>query len=238
MPDQFRYVFRSLSQGRDVNRKYFKTIIKVFAKHPLLYHRRQVPMRGRDQAHINLMRTVAAEPLEFLLLQDAQEFRLKFQRHVANLVKKERPLVRELKAPCFLCDCSRKRSLQNAGLGQVRSVPPWSPATRKLSLATTGMNSRLSVEVTLVCAPQEQIHLFGFANGFLRMFGPHVGWIARLNVFQPGGLFPVCSHNSKLAASQKPTYRGRCGCAKNVVCCSFLILKAGFYSNAPRRVAS
>jgi hypothetical protein len=38
------------------------------------------------------------ESLELLFLQDAQQFRLKLQRDVADFVKKERALVRELKA--------------------------------------------------------------------------------------------------------------------------------------------
>ena len=41
-----------------------------------------------------------------------------------------------------------------------------------------------------------------------------------------------------MAISSKPTYRERSGCAKNVVCCPFLILEAGSYSHTPRRVAS
>jgi hypothetical protein len=35
-------------------------------------------MRGCDQADIHFVRVVAAEPLELLLLQDAQQFWLKF----------------------------------------------------------------------------------------------------------------------------------------------------------------
>src|SRR5271154_5808298 len=50
------------------------------------------------------MRTVAAEPLEFLLLQDAQQFRLKFQRYVADLVKKQSAFVGELEPSCFLAE--------------------------------------------------------------------------------------------------------------------------------------
>ena len=52
------------------------------------------------------MRAVAAESLEFLLLQDAEQFRLQFQRYVADLVKKERALVCEFEASCFLRDRS------------------------------------------------------------------------------------------------------------------------------------
>src|ERR1700733_14629989 len=55
------------------------------------------------------MRTVAAEPLEFLLLQDAQQFRLKFQRDIANLVKKQCAFVGELEPSRLLgdgaCEC-------------------------------------------------------------------------------------------------------------------------------------
>src|SRR5580700_6413817 len=56
------------------------------------------------------MCTVAAEPLEFLLLQDAQQLRLELQRYVANLVKKQRAFVGELEAPCFLGDGACKGS--------------------------------------------------------------------------------------------------------------------------------
>ena len=76
----------------------------------MLYHRGQIAMRGRDQADVNLVRTVAAEPLEFLLLQDAQQFRLKFQRNVADLVKKERAFVGEFEPSRFLGDGAGERS--------------------------------------------------------------------------------------------------------------------------------
>ena len=76
MPDQFRNVFGTLSQGWHVDRKYLHPIIKIFTKCALFYHRGQVPMRCRDQPDVNLMRAVATEPLEFLLLQNAEEFRL------------------------------------------------------------------------------------------------------------------------------------------------------------------
>src|SRR5215469_5343533 len=66
-------------------------------------------MRGGDQTDVNPVRTVAAEPLEFLLLQDAQQFRLKFQRDIADLVQKKRPLVGQFEAPDFLRDGAGKR---------------------------------------------------------------------------------------------------------------------------------
>ena len=84
--------------------KYLQPVIQILAKGRLLHHARQITMCGGDQADVNLVRAVAAEPLEFLLLQDAQQFRLKFQRDVADLVQKKRALVREFKASRLLRD--------------------------------------------------------------------------------------------------------------------------------------
>ena len=68
MPHQPRNILGALSERWNLDRKYFQTIVQIVAKSPLSYHRRQIPMRGRDQAYVNLMCTVASEPLEFLLL--------------------------------------------------------------------------------------------------------------------------------------------------------------------------
>src|SRR5271155_5482632 len=110
MPHQSRNIFRALPQGRHLDRKYFQAIIKVVAKGPLFHHRGQIPMRGCDQPPVNLMGAVAPEPLEFLLLQNAQQFGLKFQRYIANLVKKQRAFVGQLEPSRFLrdgaCECS------------------------------------------------------------------------------------------------------------------------------------
>src|SRR5215469_11161798 len=59
-------------------------------------------MRSGNKPDINLMGAVAAEPLEFLLLQNAQQFRLKFKRDIADLVQEKRALVRQFKAAHFL----------------------------------------------------------------------------------------------------------------------------------------
>src|SRR5258708_14785872 len=63
-------------------------------------------MRGCDKGNVNIMCAVAGESFEFLLLQDAQQFCLKFQWNVANFVKKKRALVRKFKASRFLSDRS------------------------------------------------------------------------------------------------------------------------------------
>src|SRR5262249_16424498 len=65
-------------------------------------------MRGCDHADIHFVRVVAAEPLELLFLQDAQEFCLKFERDVANFVKKKCAPIGEFESPGFFCYCSRE----------------------------------------------------------------------------------------------------------------------------------
>src|SRR5258708_36652966 len=49
----------------------------------------QVAMRGDNYAHVPFHRRVAAYPLDFALLQNAQEFRLHGQRHIADFVQKQ-----------------------------------------------------------------------------------------------------------------------------------------------------
>ena len=51
-----------------------------------------------------------AQPLEFLILQDPQQLGLQFQWNIANLVEKERTLVRQLHPADLLRNRSRKRA--------------------------------------------------------------------------------------------------------------------------------
>src|SRR5580693_532668 len=56
------------------------------------------------------MSAVTTEPLKLPLLQNAQQFRLKFERDIADFVQKECALVRQFKASHFLSDRPSKRS--------------------------------------------------------------------------------------------------------------------------------
>jgi hypothetical protein len=53
---------------------------------------------GGDDAHVHLQGAAAAQPLELLLLQHAQELGLEFGRDVAHLVEEEGAEVRHLEA--------------------------------------------------------------------------------------------------------------------------------------------
>src|SRR3954453_15573002 len=90
MTNQYWNVLRPLAQRRNLNREYLQPVIQVVTKRSLFHHSRQIAMSCGDEPHIHLMSAVAAESLKFLLLQDAQQLRLKLERDVANLVEKER----------------------------------------------------------------------------------------------------------------------------------------------------
>src|SRR5579859_5227890 len=67
-------------------------------------------MSSGDHANVHSVRTVATESLEFLLLQNSQQFGLKFQRDVPHFVKEEGAFVRELKTSRLLRNGSRECS--------------------------------------------------------------------------------------------------------------------------------
>src|SRR5205807_8690091 len=58
----------------------------------------QVELRGGDDPHVGSVRGALSDPLERLLLQDAQKLRLEVQRNVADLVEEERAACRQLEA--------------------------------------------------------------------------------------------------------------------------------------------
>jgi len=57
---------------------------------------------GRSyEANVYLVSPAAPQALEFLLLQDTQQFWLQWQRNVAHLVQEQRPLSANSKRPIF-----------------------------------------------------------------------------------------------------------------------------------------
>ena len=66
---------------------------------------------GRHQAHVHVDRLGAAQALELLFLQYAEQFGLQLWRDVADLVEKQRPPVRELETADLLADGAGKGAL-------------------------------------------------------------------------------------------------------------------------------
>ena len=72
---------------------------------------RRSVVRGRDHAHIDVLRLVAAEPLQFALLQNAQQLHLNRRRHIADFVEHHGAGVGLLEFARLARDCARECAL-------------------------------------------------------------------------------------------------------------------------------
>src|SRR5687767_2251062 len=92
-----RNVFSTLAQGRQLDLDRVETKQQIPAKAPLGHFRMQVGIRRRQQSHIHLLRLGRSDSLKITRLQHSQQLRLQVQRHVSNLVEKQRSAVCEFK---------------------------------------------------------------------------------------------------------------------------------------------
>ena len=86
-------VFLVIAQRRNIDRHDIQAVVEVLAERAFFERRAQVAIRGGDQAHIHFDGARAAEPLEFALLQNAQQLHLRGRRHIADFVEKKRAFV-------------------------------------------------------------------------------------------------------------------------------------------------
>src|SRR5882724_2257440 len=105
-----RNVLGAFPQCRELHWKHIQAVVKVTPELPAGYHLGQVATRSRYYAHIHPCRHGAAEPFEFLFLEDAQKFRLEVKREIADLVQEKRAAVREFETSDLRCQGPRKRS--------------------------------------------------------------------------------------------------------------------------------
>src|SRR5437870_4277509 len=101
-------IFRAFPQGWNVNRKNIQAVKQIFAKFLLLNHLSEVAIGGCDQVGIGVNSPCASQPLEFSLLEHAQQLGLKLQRNVADLIQKYRSAIGQLKAADALRDSAGK----------------------------------------------------------------------------------------------------------------------------------
>jgi hypothetical protein len=107
---QQRYVFAALPQWWNIQGKNVQPIIEVGAKFALFHHRLQVPVRSGYESDVGPDGPIAPNALEFLVLDGAEQLRLEFERHFADLVEKERSLMCQFEAS----DLLRHRSGEGA----------------------------------------------------------------------------------------------------------------------------
>src|SRR5882672_800339 len=88
---QQRDVICPLSQWWDLNRKHIEPVVKVLTKAARHHFLLQVTIGRSDDPHIREPRPVFAHALVTLLLQDAEQFALQFQRNFSNFIEENRP---------------------------------------------------------------------------------------------------------------------------------------------------
>jgi hypothetical protein len=96
--------------------------VEVLAERALRDGARQIGVRRADEADVGLARDVAAEPLEFARLQDAQELHLSRGREIADLVEEERAAVGFLEtadAQLFRARIGARLGAEKLGLEQL-----------------------------------------------------------------------------------------------------------------------
>ena len=117
-----RDVVLALAQRRHVDRDDVEAVVEVLAELPVGDHLRQVAVGRRDDADVGAQRAGAAEALELVLLQDAQDLRLRVGAHVADFVEEQRAAVGLLEAADALLVGAGERALlvsEQLGLEQV-----------------------------------------------------------------------------------------------------------------------
>ena len=90
MVGQQRNIFRAFGERRYFQVHYVEAVEQVFTKLAAGHHLRQVAVGGGDNPHVDFDIAVAAQRAHLALLQDAQQLHLQRNRHITDLVEKQR----------------------------------------------------------------------------------------------------------------------------------------------------
>src|SRR3954471_11793630 len=83
-------------------------IIQVAAKFTVGNGFRDFAVGGGYNSHVHSDGSIPTQTLEFLVLQNAKQLRLQFERNLADFIQKQRAFVSQLKPTDLLADCSSK----------------------------------------------------------------------------------------------------------------------------------
>src|SRR3982751_845879 len=109
-----RNVFASGTKRRQLQRNHVQPVEQILAESARADFFSQVLVRGSNDANVDLARDVLPDTLVLPFLEHAQEFGLKFQGKVANLVEEDGAAVRGLKAAGAIPHRARKRAADMA----------------------------------------------------------------------------------------------------------------------------
>src|SRR5258707_721627 len=100
----------SLAQRRQGHRHHVQSVVEILPEASGLHFRREIAVGGGHQANVHLERLGSADPFEFALLQDAQQFDLQGGRNLPDLVEEQRASVGELEATLLAADRAGERA--------------------------------------------------------------------------------------------------------------------------------
>ncbi len=86
---QQRNIVGTFAQRRQVDGEHVEPIVEIAAEFPVDNHLLEIAVGGGDQPDVGLDQLVAPQTFELLLLEDAQQFRLQLQRHIAHFIKEQ-----------------------------------------------------------------------------------------------------------------------------------------------------
>ena len=150
VPDKSGNIFDAFPQGRDHDRENVEAVEEIFAELAVFHHGFEVPARCGNHTDIYLDGPWTAEPFEFALLQNPQEFRLDFAGEFADFVQKDRRLVCEFEPANFPRESSvyapfsrPKSSLSMIVAGSARTVGLYHGAPAALAHLVNGSGDEL-----------------------------------------------------------------------------------------------
>ena len=163
---QCHQVVDALTQGRNAKVDHIQAVIQVLAEFAVHDRLLQIQVGGGHHAHVHLHGVLAADALEFVVLQYLQQLGLKLDIHVADFVQQDGPAVGHFEHAGLLLEC--------AGEG-----PPLVP--KEFALYQFRRKSgAIELEKRLVCSGRESVEFArnyflpaaGFALYQNRRLGP------------------------------------------------------------------
>src|SRR5262245_3855662 len=100
-----------MTQRRHRNRENIEAIPEIFAKGALLNLLTEIPVCCGNNAHIDLNRLRASQPLDLSFLKDSQQLGLQLKRELANFIKENRCLVGQFETANLLSQGPREGTL-------------------------------------------------------------------------------------------------------------------------------
>ena len=97
MASQQRDIFPPLTQRRNFNRHHVQAIVEILAKTSGIHLCGKIAMSRRNQPDINRDGLVAADTLNFALLNRTQQTNLHHRRDIANFIEKQRAAIGNFK---------------------------------------------------------------------------------------------------------------------------------------------